>query len=75
MAFSNIPLVNVDTVSRDITVTSGGVVQGTYTIAPSQSQAVNYPGPIVRSWSAAPLAPESLHPAWVDPRPECAPLE
>jgi hypothetical protein len=62
MTFSKIPLANVDTVSRDITVTIGGVVQGAYTIAPSQSQVAAYPGLVVRSWSAAPLAPGSSHP-------------
>ncbi|MBI3164029.1 MAG: S8 family serine peptidase, partial [Chloroflexi bacterium] len=42
--YNNLLIANVDTVSRDITITIGGVVRGTYTLAPSQSQYVNYPG-------------------------------
>lgn len=60
--YNTIPLANVDTVSRNITVTIGRVVQGAYIIAPSQSQVVAYPGLVIRSWSAAPLAPGSSHP-------------
>ena len=37
-------LANVDTVSRDITVTIGGTPMGTYTLAPSESQYKTYPG-------------------------------
>jgi len=37
-------LANVDTVSRDITVTIGGTVMGTYTLAPSESVYKLYPG-------------------------------
>jgi hypothetical protein len=42
--YNNLLIANVDTVSRDITITIEGVVRGTYTLAPSQSQYVNYPG-------------------------------
>jgi len=37
-------LANVDTVSRDITVTIGGTPMGTYTLAPSESQYKLYSG-------------------------------
>jgi len=37
-------LANVDTVSRDIMVTIGGTVMGTYTLGPSESQYKVYPG-------------------------------
>ncbi len=45
-------IANADTVTRDITVTIGGVVRGTYTLAPNTSQSLKYPvtgGPVVVS--------------------------
>jgi hypothetical protein len=41
---------NVDTIPTDVTVTIGGVLQGTYTLQPNQSTRVSYPldtGPVV----------------------------
>jgi hypothetical protein len=42
--YNAILMANVDTVSRDITVTIGGTLRGTYTLAPSASQFVVYDG-------------------------------
>jgi Rieske Fe-S protein len=42
--YNAVLLANVDTVPRDITVTIGGMVMGTYTISPSQSEYKTYSG-------------------------------
>jgi Zn-dependent metalloprotease len=42
--YNAVLLANVDTVPRDITVTIGGTVMGTYTIGPSQSEYKTYSG-------------------------------
>jgi len=42
--YNALMIANVDVISRDITVTIGGVVKGVYTLAPSASQFINYPG-------------------------------
>lgn len=64
-------LANVDTVSRDITVTIGGVVRGTYTLAPSASQFVSYPGvvggPVVVSSTSGARIVASLYELIRDP--------
>ncbi|MBK6647430.1 MAG: hypothetical protein IPG44_17060 [Anaerolineales bacterium] len=69
--YNNLLIANVDTVSRDITITIGGVVRGTYTLAPSQSQYVNYPGllggPVVVSSASGARIVASLYELIRDP--------
>ncbi|MFN8435835.1 MAG: choice-of-anchor Q domain-containing protein [Anaerolineales bacterium] len=69
--YNTLLIANVDTVSRDITITIGGVVRGTYTLAPSQSQYVNYPGlvggPVVVSSASGAKIVASLYELIRDP--------
>ena len=69
--YNAVLLANVDTVSRDITVTIGGVVKGTYTLAPSESQYKTYQGvaggPLVVSSVAGAKIVASLYELKKDP--------
>ena len=64
-------LANVDTVSRDITVTMGGTEKGVYTLGPSQSTFVTYSGlaggPIVVSSATGAKIIASLYELRRDP--------
>jgi dienelactone hydrolase len=70
--YNTVLLANVDTVARDITVTIGGNMMGTYTLGPSESQYKTYSGiaggPVVVSSDTGAQIIASIYELRRDPR-------